>query len=238
MQACARIYVEVDLGKGLPEAIKLKVDDWVHIQQLDYEQIPFKCKICHEYGHFANRCTKLIDVENTSQEEQWEKKKKSKAAPNPKPNPEVGPSSRPPPSPPSSSSLPSLKPNRQPDPQPFSPSSNPFHILSTPEDIPTPAIQSDPSESPLPLINSSSFPPDPPPPKITRSNSKEHGATLDNQKKPGRKSAKQHRDENAQKDIAMGIQNPIESYILGQIDKDLVNKDQGGRATPRNPHLN
>lgn len=52
MQACARICVEVDLGKGLPEAIKLKVDDWTHIQSLDYEQIPFKCKVCHEYDHF------------------------------------------------------------------------------------------------------------------------------------------------------------------------------------------
>ena len=37
MQACARICVEVDVGKGLLEAIKLKVDDWTHIQQLDYE---------------------------------------------------------------------------------------------------------------------------------------------------------------------------------------------------------
>ena len=27
MQACARICVEVDLGKGLPEAIKIKVDN-------------------------------------------------------------------------------------------------------------------------------------------------------------------------------------------------------------------
>ncbi len=55
MHACAIICVEVDLGKGLPEAIKIKVDQWRHIQQLDYEQIPFKCKVCHEYGHFANR---------------------------------------------------------------------------------------------------------------------------------------------------------------------------------------
>lgn len=58
MHACARICVEVDLGKGLPEANKIKVDQWTHIQQLDYEQIPFKCKVCHKYGHFANRCKK------------------------------------------------------------------------------------------------------------------------------------------------------------------------------------
>ena len=57
MHACARICVKVDLARGVPEAIKIKVDEWMHIQQLDYEQIPFKCKVCHEYGHFANRCT-------------------------------------------------------------------------------------------------------------------------------------------------------------------------------------
>jgi len=69
MQVCARICVEADLGKGLPEAIKLKVDEWSHIQQLDYEQIPFKCKVCHEYGHFANRCSKLVDAKNGIQED-------------------------------------------------------------------------------------------------------------------------------------------------------------------------
>lgn len=58
MHACARICVEVDLRKGLPEAIKIKVDQWTHMQQLDSEQIPFKCKVCHEYGYFANRCLK------------------------------------------------------------------------------------------------------------------------------------------------------------------------------------
>lgn len=44
MHACVRICVEFDLGKGLPEDIKIKVDHWTHIQQLDYEQLPFKCK--------------------------------------------------------------------------------------------------------------------------------------------------------------------------------------------------
>jgi len=59
MHACARIYVEVNLGKVLLGEIKIKVDQWNHIQQLDYEQIPFKCKVCHEYRHFANRSSKL-----------------------------------------------------------------------------------------------------------------------------------------------------------------------------------
>jgi hypothetical protein len=48
--------VEVDLEKGLPEAIKLKLDDWTYIQKLDYEQLPFKCKTCHDYGHFIGNC--------------------------------------------------------------------------------------------------------------------------------------------------------------------------------------
>lgn len=55
MHACARICVEVDLRKGLSEAIKINVDQWTHIQQLDYKQLPFKCKVCHEYGHFKNK---------------------------------------------------------------------------------------------------------------------------------------------------------------------------------------
>lgn len=87
MHACARICVEVDLGKGLPEAINLKVDQWMHIQQLDYEQLPFKCKVCHEYGHFANRCSKLKVNEVEHNEENaggpWEQVKRKKSSSNP-----------------------------------------------------------------------------------------------------------------------------------------------------------
>jgi hypothetical protein len=48
--SCARICIEVDLEVGLPEAIQLKVADWSHIQELDYEQLPFKCRYCHGYN--------------------------------------------------------------------------------------------------------------------------------------------------------------------------------------------
>jgi hypothetical protein len=58
MFVCAWICVEVDLEKGLPETIKLTLDDWNHIQNLDYEQLPFKCKVCHEYEHFSRRFPK------------------------------------------------------------------------------------------------------------------------------------------------------------------------------------
>ena len=56
--SCARICVEVDLETGIPEAIKLTVAEWSHIQELDYEQIPFKCILFHGYGHFSRNCEK------------------------------------------------------------------------------------------------------------------------------------------------------------------------------------
>ena len=58
MFSYARICVEVDLEKGLPKAIMLSIDGWNHLQTVDYEQIPFKCKFCHEYDHFAKSCPK------------------------------------------------------------------------------------------------------------------------------------------------------------------------------------
>lgn len=79
IHACARICVEVDLLKGLPEAIKIKVDQWTHIQKLDYEKIPFKCKVCHEYGHFANSCLKKVKHKNVEEKEPtWEHVKRKK----------------------------------------------------------------------------------------------------------------------------------------------------------------
>jgi hypothetical protein len=70
--SCARICVEVDLEVGLPEAIKLMAADWTHIQELDYEQLPFKCRHCHGYGHFARHCKKK-NVEESENEKanQW-----------------------------------------------------------------------------------------------------------------------------------------------------------------------
>ena len=56
--SCARICVEADLEIGLSKAIKLAIAEWSHIQELDYKQIPFKCRLCHGYGHFARNCKK------------------------------------------------------------------------------------------------------------------------------------------------------------------------------------
>jgi len=75
--SCARICVEVDLEAGLPEAIKVTLGDWHRYQKLDYEQLPFKCRNCHEHGHFQKHCPKIQHPEET---EGWQKVKKGKGA--------------------------------------------------------------------------------------------------------------------------------------------------------------
>jgi hypothetical protein len=70
LQSCARICVEVDLEKGLPEAINLMLDNWSYVQKVDYGQLPFKCKACHEYKHFAKNCPKATPEANTAEQEE------------------------------------------------------------------------------------------------------------------------------------------------------------------------
>ena len=65
--SCARICVEVDLETGLLEAINLTVVEWSYTQELDYEQIPFKCRFCHGYGHFARNCKKKGEEDNDNE---------------------------------------------------------------------------------------------------------------------------------------------------------------------------
>jgi len=157
MHACARICVEVDLGRGLPEAIKLRVDQWTQIQQLDYEKIPFKCKVCHDYGHFPNRCSKLKDaeiVENVeTQENNWEqvKRKKTSNKQNTQNPPQENENT-------ATSSLPLIIPA-----PPVEPSSNPFELLE--DDPPSP------HSPPQPNANASASSPPPnfsPPPPFNR----------------------------------------------------------------------
>lgn len=46
---CAHIFVKVDLEKGLPIKIMFSHGSWEHVHPLDYDQLPFKYKIFHEY---------------------------------------------------------------------------------------------------------------------------------------------------------------------------------------------
>ena len=60
---CAQICVEVDLDVWILEAIKLRVVDWTHVQELDYKQLSFKCRHCHGYMHFSRSCKKKVEEE-------------------------------------------------------------------------------------------------------------------------------------------------------------------------------
>ena len=52
----ARICVEVDLNNPLPDSMEICMGSISWIQQLDYETLPFRCRLCHEYGHLLRRC--------------------------------------------------------------------------------------------------------------------------------------------------------------------------------------
>lgn len=69
----------------------------------------------------------------------------------------------------------------------------------------------------------------------TKNISKEHKVTLEILKKngPGRKSSKHHNDEAAQKDIAVGIQHPIESFILEKNNNEASQNELGGKSGPQ-----
>jgi hypothetical protein len=47
----AIICIEMDVSGAVPNAISLEFMDKEWIQNIDYEQIPFRCKRCHEQGH-------------------------------------------------------------------------------------------------------------------------------------------------------------------------------------------
>jgi len=76
---CARICVEVNLEAGLPEAVKLKVGTWTHFQKVDYEHLPFKCRLCQEHGHFQRNCPKNQSMDK-EEAEGWHKVKRNKPA--------------------------------------------------------------------------------------------------------------------------------------------------------------
>jgi len=54
--SCARICVELDVSGALHEGIWLEFQDEDYFQAIDYEQIPFRCRKCHEHGHLVRDC--------------------------------------------------------------------------------------------------------------------------------------------------------------------------------------
>lgn len=49
--SCAIICVEMDVIGALHEELWLEYRDEVYFQAIDYEQISFRCRKCHEHGH-------------------------------------------------------------------------------------------------------------------------------------------------------------------------------------------
>eukprot|EP00253_Pinus_taeda_P017858 PITA_17858 len=47
----ARICVYMNIANPIPNTVELEYHKEVWQQTLDYEHIPFRCRICHEYGH-------------------------------------------------------------------------------------------------------------------------------------------------------------------------------------------
>jgi hypothetical protein len=56
---------------ALPEAISLEFRDEEWIQSIDYEQILFRCRRCHEHGHLLRECplNKKPEQENSKQQQ-------------------------------------------------------------------------------------------------------------------------------------------------------------------------
>lgn len=83
---------------GLPEAVKLMVGAWHHYQKLDYEQLPFKCRNCHEHGHFQRNYAKA-QLEDKEEGEGWQKVKEGKTAMKPSEKKSTRPPKKPQPTP-------------------------------------------------------------------------------------------------------------------------------------------
>jgi len=52
----ARICVEIDLSKGLPDRIHLQYEKFKWLQILDYENTAFRCRYCYDTGHLQDTC--------------------------------------------------------------------------------------------------------------------------------------------------------------------------------------
>ena len=54
----AWICVYMDLSRELLEEISINWEDEEWIHPIDYEQLPFRCRHCHDYGHLGRNYPK------------------------------------------------------------------------------------------------------------------------------------------------------------------------------------
>lgn len=145
----ARICVQLDLQAPLPATVCLHFpdDDLVWEQVVDYENIPFRCRVCAEYGHLA-RCCPLAVVNTNQVEAPTEGFKQPKGRNNSGKSPA-----------PTSTSSPSLPKTK--DTQETLQDPNPFNVLQTDEaqeDSPTFQHHQSPLVTTLETQNPSPFP--------------------------------------------------------------------------------
>jgi hypothetical protein len=223
---CARICVEVELEVGLLEAIKIKVGSWTHVQVLDYEQLPFKCRKCHVYGHFARGCQNKWEAEK-GKEDGWNQVKRSKTT-----HKKTG----------AQGSQPASTQN---DPPPKS-QGNRYELLSSTEETPREEARQD---KPLEKMTSAGTSPEESTmarnkDKQIEASEEEHDSeeseedgeigetqTLVRRSARGRKSAREKRDQETYKDKLQGSQPTLEK-LLGKNMKMIKNQVQGSKGAP------
>ena len=222
--------MEVDLEAGLPEAIKLKIKGWQHYQQLDYEQLPFKCRHCHEYDHFQRNCPKIQEIakeRGKKADEGWHQTKRQRA-----------PRKRDPKNPNPTSSVPKV-----PDPPT---SGNRFAALEVPEEEPT--VEPDPGkegtrEQPEEATSTrnqgdstKSQPQEVPEDESEADSSEGENPDPKTKGKQGRKSSKEKRDAETYAEKLAGNQ-PTLHKLLGQATprntRNQANASKGASSNPK-----
>jgi len=86
MKQVARVLVSINIREGLAETINLKRGPEVIVQILDYENVPFRCRRCHAYGHPISECK--VPARNSA----GGRKKQTNTEPSLKPEDGSGPS--------------------------------------------------------------------------------------------------------------------------------------------------
>lgn len=66
--------MNVNIRDGLAEDLQLIWGPFVYKQVLDYENVPFRCRRCHAYGHPASECKQPIRIGMVSSHQQTSEK--------------------------------------------------------------------------------------------------------------------------------------------------------------------
>ena len=51
LKRVARILANINIRNGIPSVVQMDWGQYSYHQVLDYENVPFRCRCCHVYGH-------------------------------------------------------------------------------------------------------------------------------------------------------------------------------------------